>query len=59
MAVRVQLRIAGAPDRIVETAVVLNGGIDALALRVESFSPGRWRFADETRSRDTAAPQYW
>lgn len=39
--------------------LVSDGGIDALSIRVESFVPGRWRFADETRIRDTEAPQYW
>lgn len=37
--------------------LVSDGGIDALG--IESFVPGRWRFADETRIRDTEAPQYW
>jgi len=39
--------------------LVSDGGIDALGIRIESFAPGRWRFADETRIRDTEAPQYW
>jgi hypothetical protein len=39
--------------------LVSDAGIDALGIRVESFVPGRWRFADETRTRDTEAPQYW
>jgi hypothetical protein len=39
--------------------LVSDGGIDALGIRIESFVPGRWRFADETRIRDTEAPQYW
>lgn len=39
--------------------LISDGGIDALSLRVESFLPGRWRFADETHIRDAEAPQYW
>lgn len=39
--------------------LVSDAGIDALGIRVESFVPGRWRFADETRIRDSEAPQYW
>jgi hypothetical protein len=39
--------------------LVSDSGIDALGIRIESFAPGRWRFADETRIRDTEAPQYW
>ena len=39
--------------------LVSDGGIDALGLRVESFVPGRWRFADEKQIRGTAAPAYW
>jgi hypothetical protein len=37
----------------------MHGGIDALGIRLESFVPGRWRFADETVVRDTSAPQDW
>lgn len=39
--------------------LVSDAGIDALGVRIESFAPGRWRFADDTRTRDTEAPQYW
>jgi hypothetical protein len=39
--------------------LVSDGGIDALGIRIESFAPGRWRFADEPRIRDTEAPQDW
>lgn len=39
--------------------LVSDGGIDALGIRIESFVPGRWRFADETHIRETEAPQYW
>jgi hypothetical protein len=39
--------------------LVSDEGIDALGIRIESFVPGRWRFADETHTRDTEAPQYW
>lgn len=39
--------------------LVSDGGIDALRIRIESFVPGRWRFADETHSRGTEAPGYW
>ena len=39
--------------------LVSDGGIDALGIRIESFVPGRWRFADETHIRNTEAPQYW
>ena len=39
--------------------LVSDGGIDALGLRVESFVPGRWRFADETKIHGTEAPEYW
>lgn len=39
--------------------LVSDAGIDALGIRIETFAPGRWRFADETRIRDTEAPQYW
>jgi hypothetical protein len=42
-----------------EEALVSDAGIDALSLRIESFVPGRWRFADETRTRDTEPPQEW
>lgn len=40
-------------------ALVSDGGIDALGIRIESFVPGRWRFAEETHIRETEAPQYW
>ncbi len=40
-------------------ALVSDGGIDALGVRIESFLPGRWRFADESTLRDTEAPQCW
>jgi len=39
--------------------LVSDTGIDALGVRIESFAPGRWRFADETRIRETEAPQTW
>jgi hypothetical protein len=39
--------------------LVSDAGIDALGVRIESFAPGRWRFADETTIRDSDAPQYW
>ncbi len=39
--------------------LVSDAGIDALGVRIESFAPGRWRFAEETRVRDTEAPEYW
>lgn len=39
--------------------LVSDSGIDALGVRIESFVPGRWRFSDETSSRDTEVPQYW
>ena len=39
--------------------LVSDAGIDALGIRIETFAPGRWRFADETHIRDTEAPQYW
>ncbi len=44
----------------VDTEVLVSDeGIDALGIRIESFVPGRWRFADETAVRDSDAPQYW
>ncbi|MEW6368315.1 MAG: hypothetical protein AB1714_27100 [Acidobacteriota bacterium] len=39
--------------------LVSDAGIDALGLRIESFAPGRWRFADQTLIRETEPPQYW
>ncbi len=39
--------------------LVSDAGIDALGVRIESFAPGRWRFAEETRVRETEAPEYW
>jgi hypothetical protein len=42
-----------------EEVLVSDAGIDALAVRIETFVPGRWRLADETRIRDTEAPQMW
>jgi hypothetical protein len=39
--------------------LVSDGGIDALGVRIESFAPGRWRFAEQTLVRETEAPQYW
>ncbi len=39
--------------------LVSDTGIDALGVRIESFAPGRWRFAEETLVRDSVAPQYW
>lgn len=39
--------------------LVSDAGIDALGVRIESFAPGRWRFADETGIRESSAPQYW
>ena len=39
--------------------LVSDGGIDALGIRVESFVPGRWRFAEETTIRESAAPRHW
>lgn len=39
--------------------LVSDAGIDALGIRIESFAPGRWRFADEPRVRETEPPQYW
>lgn len=46
-------------SRVDAESLVSDAGIDALSLRIESFAPGRWRFADETRIRDTEAPQDW
>ncbi|MBI4859351.1 MAG: hypothetical protein HY815_03710 [Candidatus Riflebacteria bacterium] len=46
-------------SRLDEEALVSDAGIDALSIRIESFAPGRWRFADETRIRDSEPPQYW
>lgn len=39
--------------------LVSDAGIDALGIRIESFVPGRWRFAEETQVRDSEAPQEW
>lgn len=39
--------------------LVSDAGIDALGVRIESFAPGRWRFAEETQVRDSEAPEYW
>lgn len=39
--------------------LVSDAGIDALGIRIESFAPGRWRFAEETLVRDSEAPEYW
>ena len=39
--------------------LVSDAGIDALGIRIESFAPGRWRFAEETLIRDSEAPEYW
>ncbi len=39
--------------------LVSDAGIDALGVRIESFAPGRWRFAEETRIRDSESPEYW
>ena len=39
--------------------LVSDAGIDALGVRIESFAPGRWRFAEETHIRDSEAPEYW
>ncbi len=39
--------------------LVSDAGIDGLGVRIESFAPGRRRFAEETRIRDSEAPQYW
>jgi hypothetical protein len=39
--------------------LVSDAGIDALGVRIESFAPGRWRFADETLTRETETPQEW
>ncbi len=65
MAVRLKLRLTASGGAEVITSAVLNGGfeidagIDALGVRIESFAPGRWRFAEETRIRETEAPEYW
>ena len=42
-----------------EEILVSDSGIDALGIRIESFFPGRWRFADQTIIRDAEAPHYW
>ena len=39
--------------------LISDAGIDALGIRIESFAPGRWRFADDVVIRDTESPQYW
>ena len=39
--------------------LVSDAGIDALGIRIESFAPGRWRFAEETYIRDSESPEYW
>ena len=39
--------------------LVSDAGIDALGIRIESFVPGRWRFAEQTRVREAEAPQHW
>ncbi len=42
-----------------EEVLVSDAGIDALGIRIESFVPGRWRFAEETAVRDAVAAQVW
>lgn len=43
-----------------ETEVLVSdSGIDALGLRIESFAPGRWRFADEVGARVSEPPERW
>ena len=39
--------------------LVSDSGIDALGIRIETFSPGHWRFVDQTLIRDSEPPQYW
>ncbi|MDI7266981.1 MAG: hypothetical protein QME96_03180 [Myxococcota bacterium] len=39
--------------------LVSDAGIDALRIRIDSFSLGRWRLAGERRGRRTAKPRYW
>jgi hypothetical protein len=39
--------------------LVSDTGIDALGLRIESFAPGRWRFADEAAARDSEPAHLW
>jgi hypothetical protein len=39
--------------------LVSDSGIDALNLRVETFSRGLWRFADEAALRPSEPPQHW
>ncbi len=53
------MRNSDVPMMTLRRAVEWCGGIDALGIRIESFVPGRWRFADETLIRNTEAPQYW
>ena len=42
-----------------DEALVSDAGIDRLGLRIEAFSPARWRFADEGKIREGSAPQIW
>lgn len=39
--------------------LVSDSGIDALGVRIESFVPGQWRYAEETLIRDSEPPQHW
>ena len=46
-------------SNVEDEALVSDAGIDTLGIRIECFSPPRWRFGDEETVRDGAAPQIW